>query len=590
MDLSGLSLIILHFCFLSIGLAKLENASNGGGVYESVQIDDPAENGSSGIYFRISQKGVDYLADLASKGLPKIMNRLALPTIRESGLVISDAVITKMDEPHIGVKFVPDYGVDLSVGIPEVGITGGTELSFFFAKYNAQMMANLFNLTVQMRVYIHRNLSEESTSVEVTNCTVDPGSFVMKFYGPEASEFYAIVDLIRDGIDSAIRDKICTLPPLMREFIYQKIHLITSPQPLSNETFHGLDNDFTVVNNIDEPSAIFNQLCSSPSDGRRRSNLMQSASAKQEKYQSKSTVSSEDEQSLEVDIAEMNFPSLIPDLTLRYPPKFSQRDLIFGIDGGFLNNGNRAPAFMLRPKFSDIKVRDQMLGLIFSEFLPNTLFYHIFNSGLGHVSVSYSHYHMPRMLRSMSKLVCADCRLRINANLTTTPKAFIDRNGVTLLLEGDIGAHFWRKNRTYNILSANGLLRVGIKPHFRHSRLYNDVLLAGVDFKVYRAGMEGLVSGAVRKLLSFLIPRAIWPKIQQRLRLVVNHKGVQIPRLCGYVEFMRLHLDYISHAAIISGDFDVDLPVLINSFKQFVDERQRNTKTRRELAQKFRYF
>jgi len=92
--------------------------------------------------------------------------------------------------------------------------------------------------TVQMRVFIHRNLSEESTSVEVTNCTVNPGTFVMKFYGPEASEFYAIVDIIRsvfnfpdfflllyfrDGIDGAIRDKICTLPPLMREFIYQKV-------------------------------------------------------------------------------------------------------------------------------------------------------------------------------------------------------------------------------------------------------------------------------------------------------------------------------------------------------------------------------
>jgi len=48
-----------------------------------------------------------------------------------------------------------------------------------------------------MRVFIHRNLSEESTSVEVTNCTVNPGTFVMKFYGPEASEFYAIVDIIR---------------------------------------------------------------------------------------------------------------------------------------------------------------------------------------------------------------------------------------------------------------------------------------------------------------------------------------------------------------------------------------------------------
>uniref|UniRef100_A0A914KVA3 Uncharacterized protein n=1 Tax=Meloidogyne incognita TaxID=6306 RepID=A0A914KVA3_MELIC len=390
----------------------------------------------------------------------------------------------------------------------------------------------------------------------------------------------------------------------MREFIYQKIHEISSPQSFTNQTTHYSDHD-----NLDDPSTIFNQLCSTHSDGRRRSSLVQGTSENPQEMSQSKSASSEDEQALEVDIAEMNVPNLLPDLTLRYPPKFSHRDLIFGIDGGFMSNGNRAPAFVKRPKFSDIQVRDQMLGLIFSEFLPNTLFYHIFNSGLGHVSVSYSHYHMPRMLRSMSKLVCADCRLRVNANLTKTPKALIDRNGVTLLLEGDIGAHFWRKNRTYNILSANGQLRVGIKPHFRHSRLYNDVLLAGVDFKIYRAGMEGLVSGAVRKLLrrvpllmawglcfnngffsSFLIPRAIWPKIQQRLRLVVNHKGVQIPRLCGYVEFMRLHLDYISHAAIISGDFDVDLPVLVNSFRQFVDERQRNTKTRRELTQKFRYF
>uniref|UniRef100_A0A915NXZ5 Lipid-binding serum glycoprotein C-terminal domain-containing protein n=1 Tax=Meloidogyne floridensis TaxID=298350 RepID=A0A915NXZ5_9BILA len=443
------------------GTTKSDNLSNRGSVYESVQIDDPAEDGSSGIYFRISQKGVDYLANLASKGLPKIMNRLALPMISESGLVISDAVITKMDEPQIGVKFVPDYGVDLSVGIPEVSITGGT-------------------VTVQMRVFIHRNLSEESTSVEVTNCTVNPGTFVMKFYGPEASEFYAIVDIIRDGIDGAIRDKICTLPPLMREFIYQKIHEISSPQSFTNQTTHYSDHD-----NLDDPSTIFNQLCSTHSDGRRRSSLVQGTSENPQEMSQSKSASSEDEQALEVDIAEMNVPNLLPDLTLRYPPKFSHRDLIFGIDGGFMSNGNRAPAFVKRPKFSDIQVRDQMLGLIFSEFLPNTLFYHIFNSGLGHVSVSYSHYHMPRML----------------ANLTKTPKALIDRNGVTLLLEGDIGAHFWRKNRTYNILSANGQLRVGIKPHFRHSRLYNDVLLAGVDFKIYRAGMEGLVSGAVRKLL-----------------------------------------------------------------------------------------
>ena len=56
-------------------------------------------------------------------------------------------------------------GVDLSVSMPEVSITGGTvwrngknqliiilqELSFFFASYSAQMMANLFNLFVNLQ-------------------------------------------------------------------------------------------------------------------------------------------------------------------------------------------------------------------------------------------------------------------------------------------------------------------------------------------------------------------------------------------------------------------------------------------------------
>jgi hypothetical protein len=85
------------------------------------------------------------------------------------------------------------------------------------------MLAVLSNLTIQMRLHIHRDLSEEFTSVEVTNCTVNPGTFVMKFYGAEASEFHAIGDLIRSGIGEAIKDKMCTLPPLVREFIQQKV-------------------------------------------------------------------------------------------------------------------------------------------------------------------------------------------------------------------------------------------------------------------------------------------------------------------------------------------------------------------------------
>ena len=40
------------------GLPKMDHINSRGGIYESVQIDDPAEDGSSGIYFRISQKGL----------------------------------------------------------------------------------------------------------------------------------------------------------------------------------------------------------------------------------------------------------------------------------------------------------------------------------------------------------------------------------------------------------------------------------------------------------------------------------------------------------------------------------------------------
>lgn len=42
------------------------------------------------------------------------------------------------------------------------------------------------------------------------------------------------------------------------------------------------------------------------------------------------------------------------------------------------------------------------------------------------------------------------------------PYSTIDRNGIALLLEGDIGATFRRKNQSYNIATASGQLRVGV--------------------------------------------------------------------------------------------------------------------------------
>jgi len=59
-----------------------------------------------------------------------------------------------------------------------------------------------------------------------------------------------------------------------------------------------------------------------------------------------------------------------------------------------------------------------MIGLIVGEYLPNTFFYHIYNNMLGHISVTYSLKSIPKALQSVAQVVCPDCKMVINANLT----------------------------------------------------------------------------------------------------------------------------------------------------------------------------
>lgn len=96
------------------------------------------------------------------------------------------------------------------------------------------------------------------------------------------------------------------------------------------------------------------------------------------------------------------------------------------------------------------------------------------------------------------------------------------------------------------------------------------------------------MAGLVRKIVTFMIPRAIWPKIQQRLRLAVSYKGVRIPRFCT-MELRNLHVDYVKHAVVLSTDFDVDLPLLVRSFKQFMDSGLKHAETLDEFREAFRY-
>ncbi|KAI6190157.1 hypothetical protein M3Y97_00086400 [Aphelenchoides bicaudatus] len=554
--------------------------------YDIVQINDPS-NRSAGIYFRISQKGVDYLAALTSEGLPLIFHRMVLPSISESGFTVKDAVITRITRPDISVKFVENQGldfsqkrstkqrclgIDVSIRLPEFEIRGDAELDVLFVNYKSQLVALSNNMTVTMRVAIQRQLSQNITKVNVTQCSVDPGPIKLNYYGGEAGEFYAIGNLIQSEIDKAIRDKLCILPSLLRDFISEKIDLLMQP-PKENASLIQANSEASA-----EDNTVIDHLCGQSEDSFLNP-------------KNPLNTHNEEDESSEPDVSLNKIGgSWVPDLTLRYPPTFSKKDLIFGVDGGFLVDGQPASNFYIeRPRLDNLSVlRDQMLGLIVSEYVPNTLFQQLFDREIGSVSVVYSFRHIPRIFQPLAKLLCSDCKLLIRGNLTKVPVASVNRNGVQLNLEGDVSALFFRKNVTHNILTANVLLRANIKPHFRQSRLFSDVMLAGVDFKVDKSGMSGLMSGAVRKIVSFMVPRAIWPKIQQRLRMAISYKGVQIPRFCT-LALRNLHLDWMDHAAVLSTDFDVDLPLLVRSFKQFMDSKLKSTQTLAEYREGFRY-
>lgn len=116
MRLAPLPLILLLFSLPATTITKRPQ-SNFEPIYEhrryrpydTVAINDHADS-SAGLYFRVSQKGVDYMAALVSDALPAIFTRMVLPNVKESSLSVRDLIITRFDRPFISVKFVRGVG------------------------------------------------------------------------------------------------------------------------------------------------------------------------------------------------------------------------------------------------------------------------------------------------------------------------------------------------------------------------------------------------------------------------------------------------------------------------------------------------
>ncbi|EPB77990.1 hypothetical protein ANCCEY_02904 [Ancylostoma ceylanicum] len=70
---------------------------------------------NAGVYFRINQKAVDYITELASDAMPQILNNMHLPDVTVSAATISKIHINRVEKPEIQAKFVKNKGTRIDL-------------------------------------------------------------------------------------------------------------------------------------------------------------------------------------------------------------------------------------------------------------------------------------------------------------------------------------------------------------------------------------------------------------------------------------------------------------------------------------------
>ncbi|VDK30313.1 unnamed protein product [Gongylonema pulchrum] len=120
----------------------------------------------AGIYFRISQKGVDYITGLAAEALPQLLENSQMPTVEQPQIKISQLTIDKFSNPAIQARFIANAGVEAQVHLPQVMLNAIYDASTFFATYKGKFKAEVKNLSVIMEVHISRNETEKINIIE----------------------------------------------------------------------------------------------------------------------------------------------------------------------------------------------------------------------------------------------------------------------------------------------------------------------------------------------------------------------------------------------------------------------------------------
>ncbi|VDN60136.1 unnamed protein product [Dracunculus medinensis] len=536
----------------------------------------PPYNGEqipAGIYFRISQKGIDYITELAAKALPELLEKAVIPTVEQPQIKISKLTIENF-------KLVIDdlrqrlliLGVGANVYLPLVTVTAIYDASTFFSTYTGKFKAEIENLTINMEVHISRN---EDAKLNIIKAKMN---------------LYKYRSLIEQSVINVLGNEICQIPIKVTHFFeQQKRHILmttASPQPTTPTPTHLLvygakfEESFPTYHttveehgddDIDEDNPFYNEaeenfssMMSFEEEEDLAAKFAADLCAEDRLDMGNDVLMSGEQIHLEKrkrsinDVQRLN-PLLkegqwAPDLTLMYPPKFTNEDVVFGLDGGIIFFGQKATNIS-RPHMLNVSaLGDQMFGLLVSEYVPNTFFSHVYNNRLGIIQETFKANNLPKFARLLAKMVCSNCQLQLIANLTSRPELRVDRAGVQLDIEGEIGIIFVAKSKTRTLVNAYTKLDITIRPYLKHSRIYGEVALTGVDIKIKGMGVSGVFSKSIKKALNAVVPRKLWPKIKKRLRFALSQRGIKLPVMCG-VELERPSLSYIDHAIVIDTDF-----------------------------------
>ncbi|KHJ78742.1 hypothetical protein OESDEN_21635, partial [Oesophagostomum dentatum] len=231
-------------------------------------------------------------------------------------------------------------------------------------------------------------------------------------------------------------------------------------------------------------------------------------------------------QSTSSSIGEESLPSPWgANLDLVYPPRFTEEDVVFGVDGGVLYNGAAAENVENSFPLNISVLHEKMVGILLSDCVANSLFSHLFSNGMGNVYYRFEAQDLPRPIRKLATMMCSKCYLDITANLTEQPMVEINaKQGVRVELAGNILIQFQGREELHNLIYATTKLHVTLKPTIRHSRLYADVALTQVDVKVFDLAVGGVLAKPIEKLVSLVVPRVLWPQMKKRIRFALNKR------------------------------------------------------------------